>query len=896
MDAIKNVAIYEITRPEQLRDISDQELLNLHRRLHQIDAILREHGQAREYVTIHRHVWVVQEMRRRGFAHNPHDALDEASALLESAAPRPPAWLVQRLQQADDVILVPQYISLVGSAATSANPHDLDILVREDAAVMHEGWRESLFLLVRRLIDPEKQGLALHFLYNAQGPHLIPGQGYVPLYDLVLRPHRPVELVQGSELLTPLSPYVAQKPAMKGTTDFVSLDELWEQWAKDAVRAAPLLVSPKVDGFRLILGHAADGRRAWSEDMRRDWADALTVLLDELPTGVLVEGELCVAKNGRWLARPQLATFLAGGIDGEPYCFLYDLLVFDGHDIHDKPFQERLPLLESCASDHLIVLPQVAVATKEELERVGKAMSSWTWRWGGPPVEGIVVRRADMPYVFGSTNLYAKIKRVLELKVEVVAVHKKQHGWSFTGALRGPGDALTILGDTFVVNEKLADVGDTLNVTVEELVLGADGALSWGKPMPQGVDRSRPAYTVEQALNLARRYGVLKEYVVDAAPPGEDDDASPTRAEAALAHWETHWYEAMPLSGAELPYVLHAHVRGLREEEAQKILDGTWTLDQVIAETTHSLHFDLRLATDRGAFLWGITLFAGTMEENRTQLAVAALQHDPDVRLQSAPKQFMPPSWLNVGKPLPLVVPPAGVGSTSQAWSAFFVVDTGVWQLGFARQHAVELFLKGQLLHGRFMWQYADFGDRRAWLFTRPKDQRPYAATHDRDQVLAEVQERGQRYLVWPKDPDDLSKGHELIEVQRKARLLRSEPERRYTLAVAFPLNERDAYGDVITDPAELEAMAWDFLRRHRRVGLLHQPGTEGAGEVVESAIYRGPRWEINGEIVEPGDWLLGVVWRDDVWERIKNGEFTGYSIQGWGRRVPKRQAKGMVQ
>ena len=889
MDAVRKVAIYEITRPEQLRELSDQELLNLHRRLHQIDAILREHGHAREYVTIHRHVWVVQEMQRRGFEHHPHDALDEASAVLEKAAPQPPAWLVERLRQAEDVVLVPHYISLVGSAVQSEHPRDLDILVREDAELMHQGWRESLFLLVRHLVDPEKLGLALHFLYNAQGPHLIPGKGYVPLYDLVLRPHRPVEIIQESSLLTPLSPYIAQKPAMKGTTDFVNLDELWEQWAKDAIQAGPLLVSPKVDGYRLILGKSAEGRRAWSEDMRREWSDVLGVLLDELPENVLVEGELCVTRNGRWLARTQIATFLAGNLDGEPYCFLYDLLIINGEDVHEKPFQERLPLLRSLASDHLIVLPQVAVSTKDELERVGKELSSWVWRWNGPQIEGVVVRRADMPYVFGSTNLYAKIKKVLELKVEVVAVHRKENGWSFTGALRDANGELVVLGDTFVVGEKLADVGDTLNVTVEELILDADGKLSWGKPMPQGVDRSRPAYTVQQAINLARRYGVLKEYVVDAAKPTEEDD-EPTRAEAALEHWEKHWHEAMPLSGAELPYVLHAHVRGLSEEEAKKILDGTWDLNDVLSETSHSLHFDLRMATDRGEFLWGITLFAGTMEENRKELAVAALQNDPDVRLQSAPKQFMPKSWLHVGEHAPMVVPPAGVGSTSRAWSAFFVVDRGVWQLGFARQHAVEVFLKGDLLQGRFMWQYADFGDRRAWLFTRPKDQRPYTMTHDRDEVLAEIQERGQRYLVWPKDPEDLSKGHELLEAQRKARLLRSEPERRYTLAVAFPLNERDAYGDVITDPEELENMAWDFLRHHRKVGLLHQPGTDGAGNVVESYIYRGPRWEINGEVVEPGDWLLGVVWRADAWERIKNGEFTGYSIQGWGRRVPKRK------
>ena len=39
----------------------------------------------------------------------------------------------------------------------------------------------------------------------------------------------------------------------------------------------------------------------------------------------------------------------------------------------------------------------------------------------------------------------------------------------------------------------------------------ADGKVAWGKPYPQGPDRSRPAYTIKQAIDIARRGHCLKE-------------------------------------------------------------------------------------------------------------------------------------------------------------------------------------------------------------------------------------------------------------------------------------------------------------------------------------------------------------------------------------------------
>lgn len=111
--------------------------------------------------------------------------------------------------------------------------------------------------------------------------------------------------------------------------------------------------------------------------------------------------------------------------------------------------------------------------------------------------------------------------------------------------------------------------------------------------------------------------------------------------------------------------------------------------------------------------------------------------------------------------------------------------------------------------------------------------------------------------------------------------------EQRFTLAVAYPAEELDAQGEFMS-AEELEKAAWSALRAGIEIGLNHKSGTAGAGEVVESYIWRGAPWTINGQTVKAGDWLLGVVWEPDTWEAIKAGEFEGMSLQGWASRKAK--------
>jgi len=121
--------------------------------------------------------------------------------------------------------------------------------------------------------------------------------------------------------------------------------------------------------------------------------------------------------------------------------------------------------------------------------------------------------------------------------------------------------------------------------------------------------------------------------------------------------------------------------------------------------------------------------------------------------------------------------------------------------------------------------------------------------------------------------------------------IFKSTPESRYTLGLAYPADRLDAHGEYMT-AVELERSAWAYVQKYRDIGVVHLDGTEGAGTVVESYIYRGPDWEITAPdgtetTIHAGDWLMGVIWQPEVWELIKSGELDGLSMQGYAIRRP---------
>jgi hypothetical protein len=115
--------------------------------------------------------------------------------------------------------------------------------------------------------------------------------------------------------------------------------------------------------------------------------------------------------------------------------------------------------------------------------------------------------------------------------------------------------------------------------------------------------------------------------------------------------------------------------------------------------------------------------------------------------------------------------------------------------------------------------------------------------------------------------------------------LLKSDDERRFTLNVIYPAMKAD-----IGKAADGHR---DFARReYRQVGAFHTPEqaaaaggalkSDGAADLVECSIYRGPDWEpVPGHVVKAGDWVGGFIWSPDDWALIKAGEMGEVSVEG---------------
>lgn len=121
--------------------------------------------------------------------------------------------------------------------------------------------------------------------------------------------------------------------------------------------------------------------------------------------------------------------------------------------------------------------------------------------------------------------------------------------------------------------------------------------------------------------------------------------------------------------------------------------------------------------------------------------------------------------------------------------------------------------------------------------------------------------------------------------------------EERYVLGVAHPAGWRDTIGkgldghkDFMSESA-VEKAAWGYLADGQQIGLNHVDGTIGHATVVESYVYRGPDWTVtdtlgNSQTIRKGDWLIGAVLDEPTWAEYKAGRFSGWSVQGSGRRL----------
>lgn len=98
-----------------------------------------------------------------------------------------------------------------------------------------------------------------------------------------------------------------------------------------------------------------------------------------------------------------------------------------------------------------------------------------------------------------------------------------------------------------------------------------------------------------------------------------------------------------------------------------------------------------------------------------------------------------------------------------------------------------------------------------------------------------------------------------------------------------------DRQGDMI-DPEDLEEAAYEYVLEFRATGEEHIPSMRNKGRLIESCVFTEEKQKAIG--IPPGiipiGWWVGFKIDDkDAWERIKNGTYTMFSVEGAGVRKP---------
>ena len=112
--------------------------------------------------------------------------------------------------------------------------------------------------------------------------------------------------------------------------------------------------------------------------------------------------------------------------------------------------------------------------------------------------------------------------------------------------------------------------------------------------------------------------------------------------------------------------------------------------------------------------------------------------------------------------------------------------------------------------------------------------------------------------------------------------IIKSDDDKRIVYGVVLEPHSVDLQGDVLAIDT-IETAAHKYLSEHRTVGDSHS--RLAGAEVVES--YLAPAdMELGGQLITQGTWVMGVhVTNERLWQAVKSGGYSGFSIGGKGER-----------
>jgi ATP-dependent DNA ligase len=225
---------------------------------------------------------------------------------------------------------------------------------------------------------------------------------------------------------------------------------------------------PKWDGFRGVLENLGGELRLWSRNGRPllRYFPELASLGDRLPPCSAVDGEIVIERDGaldfdalqtRLHPAESRIRRLAGEI---PATFVaFDVLLWDGEDLHGLPLEERRARVEALPLD-------VSPASRDPV-----AARAWLERLEVAGFDGVVAKRLGLPYAPGSREAVRKVKREQTADCVVVGLRWKKGERKIATLLLGlyDGDGeLRYVGSAAVAARREAEVAGTVVPLLED--------------------------------------------------------------------------------------------------------------------------------------------------------------------------------------------------------------------------------------------------------------------------------------------------------------------------------------------------------------------------------------------------------------------------------------------
>lgn len=130
-------------------------------------------------------------------------------------------------------------------------------------------------------------------------------------------------------------------------------------------------------------------------------------------------------------------------------------------------------------------------------------------------------------------------------------------------------------------------------------------------------------------------------------------------------------------------------------------------------------------------------------------------------------------------------------------------------------------------------------------------------------------------------DEDEVSK---VMKSYRVPIIVSKSGDQQIVYGVVSEPGVEDLQGDILSE-SEIRKACHKFMQTSQRIGKEHSGVAKAS--IIES--YIAPTdFKCNGQPVRKGSWIMAVKVHDKgLWQAVKKGEITGFSIAGTGSRTP---------